>query len=175
METAVPSSPQGASRLLGAGIEPAAGASRAPGWGDEDAPVHRLSAGEAAKFRDQRRAPSPWRVVLLQAEAGIVFALVAGLLAGWAGAWSALYGAATAVVPGAILARAVTRMMDSRSPTATAMSLLGWESVKLVCTAAMLVAAHSILHPVVWLALLGALMGCLMVYWVALAWRPRAN
>lgn len=167
METAVPASPHDVARLPGAG--------RTPAWDDEDAPVRALSAAEAGKFRDQRRAPSPWRVVAWQAEAGVVFAVIAGLFAGWPGAWSALYGAATAVVPGAILARAITRMVDSRSPAATAVSMLGWESVKLICTAAMLVAAHSILHPVVWLALLAALMGCLMVYWVALAWRPRAN
>jgi ATP synthase protein I len=167
METAVPASPHDVSRPPGAG--------RAPAWDDDDAPVHRLSPSEAEPFRDQRRAPSPWRVVIMQAEAGAVFTLIAGLLAGWAGAWSALYGAATAVIPGAILARAVTRMMDSRSPAATAVSLLSWESVKLICTAAMLIAAHSILHPVVWLALLAALMGCLMVYWVALAWRPRSH
>jgi ATP synthase protein I len=166
METAAPASPLDAARLQGA---------RAPAWDEDDAPVRRLSAGEAAKFRDQRRSPSPWRVVLMQAEAGVVFALIAGLLSGWAGAWSALYGAATAAVPGAILARAVSRTMDSRSPAAAAASMLGWESVKLVCTAAMLVAAHRILHPVVWLALLAALMGCLMVYWVALVRRPHSK
>jgi ATP synthase protein I len=177
METAVPASSHDTARLSAAGRAPAWNDDDA--WGDQSAPVHALSASEATQLRvtlgDQRLAPSPWRIVQWQAMAGIVFALVASLLAGWAGAGSALYGAATAVIPGAILARAVTRMASNRSPVATAASLLGWESVKLVCTAAMLAAAHSILHPVVWLALLGALMGCLCVYWAALAWRPRTQ
>ena len=152
---------------------PTRAAGPAANWDDEEALPHRLSAAEAAKFRDQRRSPSPWRVVLVQAEAGAVIALLAGLLAGLPALWSALYGAATAVLPGTLMARGATRMADSRSPVATAVGLLGWESAKLICTAAMLVAAHRILQPVVWPALLVALGGCLAVYWVALAWRSR--
>jgi len=67
METAVPSLPNDAARAPRAG--------RAPAWDDDDAPVHRLSAGEAARFRDQRRSPSPWRVVLMSTEAGVAFAV----------------------------------------------------------------------------------------------------
>jgi ATP synthase protein I len=64
-------------------------------------------------------------------------------------------------------------MADSRSPVATALGLLGWESAKIVCSVAMLVSAARVLHPVVWPALLVTLGGCLTVYWVALAWRSR--
>ena len=147
----------------------------APGanWDDEEQPPHRLTASEAAAFRDQRNSPSPWRVVLVQAEAGAVIALLAGLTLGWPALWSALYGAATAVVPSVLMARAVTRMADSRSPMATAMSLMGWESAKIICAVAMLVAAKQVLQTVVWPVLLVSLAVCLAVYWVALAWRPR--
>ena len=131
------------------------------------------TAEEAEAFRGQRSAPSPWRVVLVQVEAGVVIAGLLGLVFGLPALWSALYGAATAVVPGALMARGATRLADSRSPMATAMSLLGWESAKLVCALAMLVAAKNVLHPVEWPALLVALAGCLTVYWVALAWRSR--
>jgi ATP synthase protein I len=150
-------------------------APRGPGanWDDEDEPPHRLTASEAAAFRNQRNSPSPWRVVLVQAEAGAVIALLAGLALGWPALWSALYGAATAVVPSVLMARAVTRMADSRSPMATAMSLMGWESAKIICAVAMLVAAKQVLQTVVWPVLLVALAVCLAVYWVALAWRPR--
>ena len=142
-------------------------------WDDEDPLPRRLSATEAEAFRDQRTAPSPWRVVLVQVEAGAVVSLLVGLVFGGPALWSALFGAATAIVPGAIMARGATRLADSKSPMATALGLLGWESAKIVCSMAMLVAATRVLHPVVWPALLVALAGCLTVYWVALAWRSR--
>ena len=142
-------------------------------WDDEDPLPRRLSATEAEAFRDQRSAPSPWQVVLVQVEAGAVIALLVGVVFGLPALWSALYGATTAVVPSALMARGATRMADSKSPMTTALSLLGWESAKIVCSMAMLVAAIRVLHPVVWPALLVALAGCLTVYWVALAWRSR--
>ena len=145
----------------------------AANWDDEDPLPRRLSATEAEAFRDQRSAPSPWRVVLVQAEAGAVIALLVGVVFGLPAAWSAIYGAATAIVPSALMARGATRMADSKSPLATALGLLVWESAKIVCSMAMLVAATRVLHPVVWPALLVALAGCLTVYWVALAWRSR--
>ncbi|WP_338185954.1 ATP synthase subunit I, partial [Jatrophihabitans sp.] len=150
-----------------------AGGATAGDWDDEDPLPRRLTATEAEAFRDQRTAPSPWRVLLVQAEAGIVIALLLGLVFGWAAFWSALFGAGTAVVPGALMARGATRMADSRSPLTTAVGLLGWESAKIVCSMAMLVMAARVLHPVVWPALLVTLAGCLTVYWVALAWRAR--
>ena len=146
---------------------------QAANWDDEDPLPHRLTAAEAAAFRNQRNSPSPWRVVLVQAEAGAVIALIAGLMFGLPALWSALYGAAVAVVPSALMARAVTRMAESRSPVATAMSLLGWESAKIICAVAMLAAAKQVLPTVVWPVLLVALAVCLLVYWVALAWRSR--
>jgi ATP synthase protein I len=152
-------------------------AGRPPGnaanWDDEDPLPRRLSATEAEAFRDQRNAPSPWRVVLVQAEAGAVISLLVGLVFGLPALWSALFGAATAIVPGALMARGATRMADSKSPLTTALGLLGWESAKIVCSMAMLVTAARVLHPVVWPALLVTLTGCLTVYWVALAWRSR--
>jgi ATP synthase protein I len=154
---------------------PAAGlpARVAANWDDEDPLPRRLSATEARAFRDQRTAPSPWRVVLVQAETGAVISLLVGLVFGFPALWSALYGAATAIVPSALMARGATRMADSKSPLTTALGLLVWESAKIICSMAMLVVAVRVLHPVVWPALLVALAGCLTVYWVALAWRSR--
>ena len=141
----------------------------AANWDDEDPLPRRLSATEAEAFRDQRTAPSPWRVVMVQAEAGAVISLLVGLVFGLPALWSALFGAATAIVPGALMARGATRLADSKSPMTTALGLLGWESAKIVCSLAMLVAASRVLHPAVWPALLVTLAGCLTVYWVALA------
>jgi ATP synthase protein I len=153
-------------------------AGNAANWDDEDPLPRRLSATEAEAFRDQRNAPSPWRVVKVQLEAGLVVSLLlyfVGLYRGdglsWL--WSALYGAAVVIVPGALMARGATRMADSRSPMATILNLLGWTSVKLICTVAMLFAAAKVLHPIQFPALLVALVVCMTVYWVALAWRSR--
>ena len=145
----------------------------AANWDDEDPLPRQLSAQEAVAFRDQRIAPSPWRVVLVQVEVGAVIALLLGIAFGWPALGSALYGAVTVVIPGALMARGATRMADSRSPMATAANLLGWTSAKMVCTVAMLAAAGRIVHPIVWPALLVTLAGCLTVYWVALARRSR--
>jgi ATP synthase protein I len=166
MKTPVPVSPPPR------GASPADASRHAANWDDEDPLPHRLTAAEAAAFRDQRNSPSPWRVVQVQAQAGAVVALIAGVVFGLPALWSALYGAATAVVPSALMARAVTRMAESRSAVATAMSLMGWESAKIICAVAMLAAAKQVLPTVVWPVLLVALAVCLLVYWVALAWRP---
>ncbi len=155
------------------GLDAEPRAFNAANWDDEDPLPRRLSAQEAEAFRDQRTAPAPWRVVLVQVETGAVISLLVGLAFGWPALWSALYGAATAVIPGALMARGATRMADSRSPMATAVNLLGWTSAKMICTVAMLAAAGRILHPIVWPALLVTLAGCLTVYWVALARRSR--
>ncbi|MET0382938.1 MAG: ATP synthase subunit I [Burkholderiaceae bacterium] len=163
--------PNGSAAHPGRGAGLVAGG--ATNWDDEDPLPRRLSAREAAAFRDQRSAPSPWRVVLVQVEAGAVLALLIGLLFGMPACWSAAYGAATVILPGALMARGATRLADSKSPMATAANLLGWTAAKLVCTVAMLAAAGKILHPIVWPALLAALAGCLTVYWVALARRAR--
>jgi len=153
-------------------------AGNAANWDDEDPLPRRLSATEAEAFRDQRNAPSPWRVVKVQLEAGVVVSLLlyfVGLYRGdglsWL--WSALYGSAVVIVPGALMARGATRMANSRSPMATILNLLGWTSVKLICTVAMLFAAAKVLHPIQFPALLVALGVCMAVYWVALAWRSR--
>ena len=150
----------------------------AANWDDEDPLPRRLSATEAVAFRDQRTAPSPWRVVKVQLEAGAVVSLLlcfVGLYRndGLSWLWSALYGSAVVIVPGALMARGATRMANSRSPMATILNLLGWTSVKLICTVAMLFAAGKVLHPIQFPALLLALAVCLTVYWVALAWRSR--
>jgi ATP synthase protein I len=139
-------------------------------WNEEPPLPRRWSAQEAEALRHQRNAPSPWRVVLVQVEAGAVIALLLGFLMGLQAGLSALYGAATVAIPATLMARGATRMANSRSPMLTAMNLLGWTSVKMVCSLAMLAAAARILHPVVWPALLVALAGCLTVYWAALAW-----
>jgi len=90
-------------------------------------------------------------------------------------AWSALYGAVTAVVPSALLARGMTSRLSSLSPAVSAASVMLWESVKIGATVALLVAAPQVVRPLSWPALLAALAACVSVYWFALLWRGRKS
>ena len=142
--------------------------------GVADAGFKRLSREEAAALRAQEPPVSPWRVVAVQAVVGVVAALI-----GWAltqraeVGWSVLYGAATVVVPGGLMARGMTSRLSSMAPGASAVSFMLWEFVKIAVSLAMLVVAGRIVQPLVWPALLVGLVVCMKVYWVALLWRRR--
>ncbi|HEY2925452.1 ATP synthase subunit I [Piscinibacter sp.] len=115
---------------------------------------------------------SPWWVIAAQAAVGAVIAMLAWLITGREEiAWSALYGAATAVVPGALMARGMTSRLSSLSLGTSAASFMLWESVKIGVTVAMLMLAPRIVQPLSWPALLVGLVVCLKMYWVALLWR----
>jgi ATP synthase protein I len=150
-------------------------------WDDEET----RAAKEAAAFKPLTREEaqalrlkdpplSPWRVIAVQAAVGGVVALVALLLTGRQEfAWSALYGAATVVLPGALMARGMTSPLSSMSPSAGAVSFMLWEAVKIVVSIAMLALAPKLVQPLSWPALLVALVLCMKVYWLALSWRGR--
>ncbi len=90
-------------------------------------------------------------------------------------AWSALWGAATAVVPGALMARGMTSRLTSLSPMVSAVAVMVWEMVKIGVTVAMLALAPSVVVPLSWPLLLVTLAACLSVYWFALLWRGRKS
>jgi ATP synthase protein I len=148
-------------------------------WDDaEDGAVNasfkRLSREEAAVLRAQEPPVSPWRVIATQVAVGVAAALIGGLLTGRSEvAWSMLYGAATVVVPGALMARGMTSKLSSMAPGASAVSFMLWEFVKIAVSLVMLVIAGKIVQPLVWPALLVGLVVCMKVYWVALLWRRR--
>lgn len=149
-------------------------------WRDDEAEdqerFRRLTPVEAAAFRAANPQLSPWRVIAVQAGVGGVVALLAWLLGGGREhAWSALYGAVTAVVPGALLARGMTSRLASLSPAVSAVSVMLWETVKIGATVALLVAAPKLVRPLSWPALLAALAACVSVYWFALLWRGRKS
>ena len=133
-----------------------------------------LSREEAAVLRAQEPPVSPWRVIAVQAVVGVVAALIGWAVTGRSEvAWSMLYGAATVVVPGALMARGMTSKLTSMAPGASAVSFMLWEFVKIGVSLAMLVVAGKIVQPLVWPALLVAMVVCMKVYWVALLWRRR--
>ena len=148
-------------------------------WDDEQdearAPLFKpLTREEASALRAQEPPLSPWWVLGVQVAVGVV---AAGLSAWATGrqevAWSVLYGAATVVVPGALMARGMTSPISSTSPGASAVSVLLWATVKILVSIAMLVIANRVVQPLVWPALLLGLVLCMKVYLVVLMWRRR--
>jgi len=134
----------------------------------------RLTKEEAAALRAKEPPVSPWRVIAAQAAVGVMAALLGWLFTGRNEvAWSMLYGAATVVMPGALMARGMTSRLSSTTPGVSAVSVLMWESVKLVFSIVMLVIANRVVQPLVWPALLLGLVLCIKVYAVALLWRGR--
>ena len=147
---------------------------RDPAFQDEaDAPWPTpLSAAQAAALRERQPPLSPWRVVAVQAAAGVVAALLAAWVWGRQEVgWSVLYGAAAVVVPGALMARGMTSRLSSITPGVSAVSVLLWALAKMGVTVAMLALAGRIVQPLVWPALLAGLVVGLAVYPLALRWR----
>ena len=133
-----------------------------------------LSKEQAQALRAQQPSVSPWRVLAVQAAVGAVVALLAMLFTGRTEmAWSVLYGAATVVVPGALMARGMTSKLSSMSPGSSAVSFMLWEMVKIGVSVVMLVLAPKLVQPLSWPALLVGLVLCMKVYWLALLWRGR--
>jgi len=155
------------------------GTPRPDPWADLDdgvdkTPFKALTREEAQALAARNPAVSPWRVVAAQAVVGGIVAALAWLLMGESSYfWSALYGAATVVVPGALMARGMTSQLSSMAPGVSAVSFMLWELVKIGVSVALLIGAPKLVPHLSWPALLVALVLCIKVYWVALAWRGR--
>lgn len=147
------------------------------GWDDEGEPdvIVPLTRAQAQALRQSQPSVSVWQVVAAQAVAGVVVAVVAwGLTGLGAVGWSALYGAAVVVLPTALLARGVGRLAGT-GPIAGTVGFLGWQSVKMVLSLALLVGAVKVVPNLNWPALLVAVAVCLQVNWLALLWQGRAK
>lgn len=150
-------------------------------WGDledEDtkAPIKPLTRQEAQALSAKDPSVSPWRVIAAQAAVGGVMAALVALITREQGfVWSVLYGAATVVVPGALMARGMTSRLSSLAPGVSAVSFMLWEFAKIGVSVAMLALAPKLVPGLSWPALLVALVVCIKVYWVALLWRGRAK
>jgi ATP synthase protein I len=137
-----------------------------------------LTREEAQVLRSTQPAVNPWRVIAVQAGVGVVMALTAQVMAMWFAvaqnwSWSVLYGAATVVVPGALMARGMTSKLSSLSPGTSAVSFMAWQMLKIGVSVLMLVLAPKLVQPLSWPALLLGLVVCIKVYWLALLWRGR--
>lgn len=142
---------------------------------DPAAPSFRpLTRDEARALRAKEPPLNVWRVIGVQALVGVLAAALIGLAFGSEVVmWSVLYGAATVVVPGALMARGMTSRLTGMSPGVSAVSFMSWEMVKIGVSVAMLVLASKIVQPLSWPALLAGLVLCMKVYWIALLWRGR--
>jgi ATP synthase protein I len=140
----------------------------------EDEPIRAWTREEAQALRAKHPPVSPWGVVAAQVAVGAVVAALAWLISGeMQVVWSALYGAATVVVPGALMARGMTRRLSSVSVGASAVSVMSWSTVKIGVSVLMLLLAPRFVQPLSWPALLTALVLCMQTYWFALLWRGR--
>jgi ATP synthase protein I len=132
-----------------------------------------LTRDQARALRERLSSVSPWQVVAAQAVAGLVVAGLGFSVSGRAEvAWSALYGAASIVIPSAVLARGVARLSGA-GVAVSAVGVLIWEGVKVLLTVAMLAAAVRVVPGLSWPALLVALTVCLSMVWLSLLWRGR--
>lgn len=159
-------------------IEPSDRTFRTDPWVDDadDAgkwSFKRLTRDEVrALVANSPQAISPWRVVAVQAVAGVLVALLAGAVsAQWYVFWSALYGAGVVVVPAALMARGMTSALSGVSPGVGAVSFMFWALVKIGVSVVALMLAARIVQPLSWPALLAGMVVCIKVVWLALAWR----
>jgi ATP synthase protein I len=140
-------------------------------WADDtQAPIKSLSKEEAdALVAGMPQRVSPWWVIAVQAAVGVLAATVLGLLGTAEGLLgSALYGAAVVVVPGALMARGMTRPLHHVSPVGSAASVMLWSLVKMGVSIVMLMLAAKLVQPLSWPALLATMVLCMLVYWFAL-------
>ncbi|HEY4081770.1 MAG TPA: ATP synthase subunit I [Burkholderiaceae bacterium] len=148
-------------------------------WEDDDGvdseKFKTLTPEEAQALRRRFPAVSPWRVVAAQAAVGLVCWVLWRVLAADVGkASAAMYGAVAVVLPNALMAWGLTRRP---APTAAAafLSLMLWESIKILLTMAILLAVVTRVKDLSWLALLTTLFLTLKVNWLALLLQGRSK
>lgn len=134
-----------------------------------DAEFKPMTAEEARQWRSAHPVVSPWWVIVWQLVAGVVLAVLAALWAGKAAGISAFYGSLAVVFPAALMVRGLQRQRAVAQPGAAMLGFVIWESVKVVLTVALLLAAPKVVSPLNWLALVAGFVVTMKVYWVA-AW-----
>lgn len=143
---------------------------------EEEPPFKPLTAQEARRLREQNPPVSPWWVVGGQVVVGLVVALAAWGITGEQNVgWSAGYGALAVVIPAAIFARGLTGRFSSLNAGTAAVAFMLWEMVKIASSIALLAAAPGLVPGLSWPALLVGLILTMKVYWVALAYAPKAK
>ena len=141
-----------------------------------NAPITPLTAEEARQLRELNPPVSPWWVVAGQAGVGLLAAIVAWGVTGKQNVgWSAGYGALAVVIPAAIFARGIMSRFSSHNAASAAAGFMVWEMVKIASTIALLAAGPKLVQDLSWPAMLVGLVLAMKVYWLALAFKPKAR
>jgi ATP synthase protein I len=128
-----------------------------------------LTREEAQALRERSPQISPWRMIGMQAAAGLAVALLAAIITSRASAgWSAAYGALAVIIPGAVFARGLTSRLSSVNAGAAMLAFFFWEAVKIALTVAMLFAAPRVVTDLSWPALLVGLVITMKAIWMSL-------
>ena len=139
--------------------------------GDEDLDFKPLTREEAQALRARHPAVSPWAVLGVQALVGLMVSVGVWLVWRQGNAvWSALYGAAAVVIPGAVMARGMSRQ-SGNSPGGALVGFMVWEFAKVMAAVAMLAAAVVVVPGLHWPVLLVTMIVSLKVNWLVLLWR----
>ncbi len=139
--------------------------------GDLEGDLKVLTREEVALLDLGSSCATPWQVVGAQAVVGLACCLIALLVGSVAFAWSAAYGSAAVVIPGALMARGMSRRAGS--PMGLAVGFMFWEVLKIGSAIAMLVIAARVVPNLSWPVLLVSMVVCMKVNWFALLWRGR--
>jgi ATP synthase protein I len=133
-----------------------------------------LTAKQAQALREQQPPLSPWRVLAVQAVAGVLVSVVAGVVGGKTSVgWSVAYGALAVLIPGAVFARGLTSRLTSVNAGAAMLGFFFWEAVKIALAVAMLFAAPKVVTDLSWPALLAGLVVTMKAVWITLLMRPK--
>ena len=138
--------------------------------GSQEPEFKPLTREEAQQWRTRQPQLSLWRLVGVQLLVGLAAGALGGLLMQSASvAWSVLYGAASVVLPSALMVWGVTSGAVSRFHAGFAQAafagFLMWEGVKIVLAMTMLGSAPFLVPDLSWLGLLAGLVLVLKVYW----------
>jgi len=132
-----------------------------------------LTREQARQWRARQPAVSLWRLVGLQLLVGLAAGAVGWLLTQSASVgWSVLYGAASVVIPSALMvygitSSAIARLLSGFAQAAFAGFLL-WEGIKILLAVGMLWSAPMVVPNLSWVGLLIGLVLALKVYWFGL-------
>jgi len=111
-----------------------------------------------------------YRLILLQAIAAVIVALLAWAVGGAAAGWSALAGGAACVVPNGLFALRLAAAARQPQGGSAATFFVG-EFVKVASTVALLALLIWAYRDLVWLAMIVAVVVTLKSYFIALFWR----
>jgi ATP synthase protein I len=144
---------------------------------DTEPSVRQWTRDEIEALRSRSPAVSLWRVLMIQALAGMLLALLSWWLGGHRSnvVWSALYGAACVVVPGALFAYGMGRQASAFNAGAAVFGFMLWEFVKIGVAVIMLVAAIKVVPNLSWPAFLAVVVVCTKLNWLALLMQGRVK